>query len=376
MGIEVEKDDQRADNILREVLESLRSLSDQGDALATALLGSLSESGVAGVPVNQSEAEKLYRRSLAEGNDYAMVNLARILLRGNESGVREAEVLYRHAAQNGSSSAINWLIQNALNEKGQWKEGEPTDERISDLNVLAQLGDGYALYKLYRLSRGFPEKYKDLPRAFKILETLRKNGKNYDGLFAYHYMTGLGTSKNYQLGFKLALKSAMLGNASSCDILRIAYANGQGTPKSFVHSYAWTLLAAAKGFYKDSDEMLNRFETFLNPSQIAEAQKMAQSLEAEIESKRSHAASDSDSTDSVRKQPASSGTGFFISENGYIATNFHVISGAKKISVRTTNGEMGAVVVLADQSNDVAVLKAPVLGKPLTIGEVSYQIYG
>ena len=54
----------------------------------------------------------------------------------------------------------------------------------------------------------------------------------------------------------------------------------------------------------------------------------------------------------------SSGTGFIISENGYVVTNYHVVEGAKSISV-TTHGEekYTAVLVGHDSTNDVAVLK-------------------
>lgn len=55
------------------------------------------------------------------------------------------------------------------------------------------------------------------------------------------------------------------------------------------------------------------------------------------------------------------GSGFFISTDGYIATNAHVIEGAKTISVSVSN-EIGtfkyaAKVVLTDSKNDVALLQ-------------------
>ncbi len=53
-----------------------------------------------------------------------------------------------------------------------------------------------------------------------------------------------------------------------------------------------------------------------------------------------------------------SGTGFFVSSNGYIATNNHVIEGAEEISVRDNKGNiLIASVVLRDQANDLAVIK-------------------
>ncbi len=58
---------------------------------------------------------------------------------------------------------------------------------------------------------------------------------------------------------------------------------------------------------------------------------------------------------------AGSGTGFLISELGYIATNNHVIDGAKQITVKGMNGNpksiLSASVVLRDPVNDLALLK-------------------
>ncbi len=52
------------------------------------------------------------------------------------------------------------------------------------------------------------------------------------------------------------------------------------------------------------------------------------------------------------------GTGFFISENGYIATNHHVIADATSISVKLYSGKtLEATVVGYSASDDLAVLK-------------------
>ncbi len=53
-----------------------------------------------------------------------------------------------------------------------------------------------------------------------------------------------------------------------------------------------------------------------------------------------------------------SGSGFFISNQGYVVTNNHVIDGTDSVSVVLSNGtQEKATVVGADQYNDVAVLK-------------------
>lgn len=57
----------------------------------------------------------------------------------------------------------------------------------------------------------------------------------------------------------------------------------------------------------------------------------------------------------------SSGTGFAISSNGYIVTNYHVIENAKSIEVKGINGnftrKLSAKIVVSDEKNDLAIIK-------------------
>ena len=64
----------------------------------------------------------------------------------------------------------------------------------------------------------------------------------------------------------------------------------------------------------------------------------------------------------------STGTGFAINSNGYIATNFHVIEGKEKITIKGINGDhhksYKAIIVKVDKMNDLAILKVDIpLGK-------------
>ncbi|RKX18063.1 MAG: hypothetical protein DRP51_09775, partial [Candidatus Zixiibacteriota bacterium] len=52
------------------------------------------------------------------------------------------------------------------------------------------------------------------------------------------------------------------------------------------------------------------------------------------------------------------GSGFFFREDGYILTNNHVVSGAQRVSVRTSSGyQYDATIVGTDPQTDLAVLK-------------------
>src|SRR5438128_3348208 len=52
------------------------------------------------------------------------------------------------------------------------------------------------------------------------------------------------------------------------------------------------------------------------------------------------------------------GTGFFVTSNGYVATNYHVIENAATVAIRdSTQRTHDARVVLTDSANDMAILK-------------------
>ncbi len=75
----------------------------------------------------------------------------------------------------------------------------------------------------------------------------------------------------------------------------------------------------------------------------------------------------------------SSGSGFAISSNGYIVTNYHVIQGATKIKVRGVNGDFSraysARVISEDKNNDLSIIK---IDDPYftTCGTIPYTING
>jgi S1-C subfamily serine protease len=52
-----------------------------------------------------------------------------------------------------------------------------------------------------------------------------------------------------------------------------------------------------------------------------------------------------------------SGSGFFVSEDGYLITNFHVIRGAKRVKIKQGLQTYDAEIVKTDKMNDLAALK-------------------
>lgn len=72
------------------------------------------------------------------------------------------------------------------------------------------------------------------------------------------------------------------------------------------------------------------------------------------------------------------GSGFILTEDGYVITNCHVVEGATAVSVITHDGsEYPATIVGSDATNDIAVLKVEATGLPaVTVGSSDNLIIG
>ncbi len=72
------------------------------------------------------------------------------------------------------------------------------------------------------------------------------------------------------------------------------------------------------------------------------------------------------------------GSGFVLTQDGYIVTNYHVVEGATSITVQFKNGdEFDAKVVGAEEENDVAVLKIAATGlTPVRLGTSADLVVG
>ena len=77
-------------------------------------------------------------------------------------------------------------------------------------------------------------------------------------------------------------------------------------------------------------------------------------------------------------QGAAAGSGFVISSDGYIVTNYHVIKDATSIKVAFVDGQTyDAKLVGGEAENDVAVLKIEATGlHALTLGDSDSLVVG
>ena len=77
-------------------------------------------------------------------------------------------------------------------------------------------------------------------------------------------------------------------------------------------------------------------------------------------------------------ETASSGSGFILTEDGYVVSNYHVVSGATKLTVILHDGtEYPATLVGGDENNDIALLKVDATGlQPVTLGSSDDLVVG
>jgi S1-C subfamily serine protease len=149
-------------------------------------------------------------------------------------------------------------------------------------------------------------------------------------------------------------KAAEQNYAPAQSGLGYCYALGQGVTKDYVESYKWMLLAAGQGD-KNAKKTATILENSISREQIAEGQKLARNFKPrEVPSE----GSDSSSAGVAETRPESSGTGFFITDEGYLITNEHVVKDAVQIRLVTSGGLISAKVVKVDAPNDLALLKA------------------
>jgi S1-C subfamily serine protease len=234
------------------------------------------------------------------------------------------------------------------------EQTEINRKQVEELKAKAEAGDAESEYRLglcYFKGRGVT---KDEAVAFRwSRKAAEQNYAPAQNNLGAAYATGRGVVKDNAAAFKWYRKAAEQNYAVAQNNLGAAYFNGQGVVKDYVEGYKWWLLAAAQG---DENAKKNiAVERLLTRQQIAEGQRLARNFKPrEMPSE----GSDSSSAGIARTRPESSGTGFFITEDGYLITNEHVAGNGAQVRLVTSAGLISAKVIKTDAANDLALLKA------------------
>jgi TPR repeat protein len=271
------------------------------------------------------------------------------------------------------------------------QQAETDGKQFKEIKAKAEAGDADSEYQLgfrYYNGQGVP---KDFPKALKwFRQAAEQSNVQAETALGYCYATGQGVAKEQIEAAKWYRKAAEQNfapaefNLGNCYVngqgvakddaaavkwyrkaaeqnfaqaqisLALSYALGQGVAKDYVESYKWTSLAASQGD-KDAKETMTILESNMSREQIAEGQKVARNFKPRL---APSVAPDTSSTGIAQPRPESSGTGFFITEDGYLITDEHVAGSEAHVRLVTKEGLMSAKVVKVDAANDLALLKA------------------
>jgi S1-C subfamily serine protease len=147
-------------------------------------------------------------------------------------------------------------------------------------------------------------------------------------------------------------KAAEQGNADAQFYLGVCYGDGQGVTQNDLEAYTWSSLAAAQGV-KSAPKNRDIFASRMSREEIIEGQRRA----AAFVPHKEIAGSSSDNSTSPTN-PTATGTGFFITDDGYLISNYHVVKDATQVRLLTSAGLISAKVVRVNAANDLALLKA------------------
>ena len=297
--------------------------AEHGDADEQYLLGLAYETGSAGT-TNYAEAVKWYLKAAQQGIPEAQNNLGWIYLNGYggvSKNVDEGVKWLTKAAENGNMQASGRLAFHYL-----FGENKNENKNIQEALRWFRFGAG----------RGDVSLQKSLALFLK------------DGNYPFN-----DVEKDPNEAAKWYLRAAKQGDGDAQVSIGAMFAEGSGVSQDFVESYKWFNIAAASSEKQAAERAKTARDNIaqqMTPDQIAAAQQLARKF-------KPHKESDS-SKSTPTENATASGTGFFITADGYLISNNHVVEGATKVRVVTSAGIISAKVVRVDAANDLALLKA------------------
>ena len=258
--------------------------------------------------------------------------------------------------------ASDQIIQTAPSSTATNASATNTSNALTfdEIKAKAEKGDVNAqgfLGMCYDQGKGVPRDYAQAAKWYRKAAEQGDAYAQFDLGACYH--DGQGVNRDYVEAAKWFRKAADQGFVEAQFKVGFSYALGQGLPQDYIEAYKWFNLAAAQGNDNASanrDSLLR----FMTPEQIAEAQRRSAAFVPRKETSNSGSPLAADC-------PIATGTGFFITDDGYLITNNHVVKDTTKVRLLTSAGLIDAKVVQVDAANDLALLKADGRFAPLPI---------
>jgi TPR repeat protein len=383
----------------RKLLAAIRTKAEKGDAQSQYEIGSTFHFGSLGVAMNGAEAVKWFRRAAEQNHAGAQNNLGACYENGRGVAKNDTEAVkwYRKAAEQSYAAAqfnLGACYGEGLGVAKDGVEAVKWYRKAAEQNYPAaqfNMGCCYATgrgvakdeaeaVKWYRKAaeQNLAVAQFNLSNCYHMGEGVAKNEVESakwcrkaaeQSLAVAQFNLGLccakgeGVAKDYVEAVKWYRKAAEQNHAIAQFNLGLCYAKGEGVAKDYVEAYKWILLAGVQGD-ESAKKAMTMLEYRMTREQIAEGQKLARSFKP-----REAAAFGSGSSVEgiMQTRPESSGTGFLITEDGYLITNEHVAGSGAQVRVVTEAGLISAKVVKVDAANDLALLKVEGKFTPLSV---------
>ncbi|MEI7534377.1 MAG: tetratricopeptide repeat-containing serine protease family protein [Verrucomicrobiae bacterium] len=313
------------------------------------------------------ESFEVIKTKAENGDADAQLNLGLYYAhdKGGAKDMTEAVKWYRKAAEQNNAKAQFEL--GFCYSDGQGVKKSP-DEAVKWYRKSALQGNAFAQGSLGAMYFDGADVKRDYYEAFKWFRKAAEQGIDYAQLYlGCIYSKGMGaTEKDDVQAAKWLTRAAKQGNSQAQGVLGECYLNGEGVAQDYIEAYKWFNLSAA---HKDlqntqgiSAQERSSLIQLMTSAQIAEGQRRAAAFVP-----RKEIPGLSSDNSNPPETSMGSGTGFFITDDGYLISNYHVVKDAAKVRLVTSAGTIDAKVVQVDAANDLALLKTDGKFSPLPI---------
>lgn len=347
-----------------EAIKWYRVAAEKGFVRAQANLGYCYEMGV-GTSVDYAESVKWYQSAALQGHPFAQYNLGKKYQTGPGVPIdpKLAEKWFKEAAQRNFVPAYFSLGQIAANDTTGSADYR---EAFRWFRLAAEQGYApaqHAIGYLYFEGKGVQTNYFEAVKWYGYAASRNFPDSHYN--LAICYERGYGVPQNLVAAVTHYRTAAEFGHAHAQYSLGVCYYEGKGVEVDFLQAYKWWNLSAVQGIPEaaSSREILARL---MSESQIKEGQRLASEFvprqTGSHETPKMVATPSTDVSEIKRV-----GTGFLISQDGFLFCALRTVAGATNIQVITEGGNFNAIIAKADSLSDIALLKVAGAFQPLPL---------
>lgn len=349
----------RGDGVDKDPVEGVKwciKSAQQGDLVAQYNLGVCYQKGI-GVSQNMQEAFSWFKKSAEQNFPPSAMKVGTIYFGGNgiEKNIPEAIRWFTKAANLGDAQSQQILsaiyregigVPKNPTESFRWgkmsaEQGNSSSER--EVGLMYDSGVG--------VDKNPAEGTKWFLKAAKQGDIVaqRQMGRRYE-------KGAGGVEQNPSQAMTYYRSAAEQGDSLSQAGIGLLYKAGKGVPKDNIEALAWMNLASVG---KDSipaiSQLRDQWEADLGNAVSIAAQQRCKDILASFPAKKAESADGITSSQVI--ESTTSGSGVALTTDGLILTAYHVVKGAKKITIQTNSEKFSAKVVQIDSANDIALLK-------------------